>query len=83
MGQKIVAVALEVVADEVAVIAVCDEAHALGEEGIVELDLFQPDRALLARDLGEPRDLVDELALAHAAQRECEFHPQRQPVEDT
>ena len=63
MGEEVVAVALEIVADEVGVVAVGDEADALGEERIVDLDLFQPDRALLARDLGEAGDLVDQFAL--------------------
>ena len=44
------------------VVAVGDEAHALGQERIVDLDFFETDRALLARDLGETRDLVDQIA---------------------
>ena len=64
MGEEVVAVALEIVADEVGVVAVGDEADALGEERILDLDLFEPDRALLARDLGEAGDLVDQFALA-------------------
>ena len=63
MGQEVVAVALEVVANEVGVIAVGDEADALGQERIVDLDLLEPDRSRLAGDLGQLRDLVDELAL--------------------
>ena len=63
MAQEIVAVALEIVADEFGVIAVGDEANALGEKRIFDLDLLQPDRALLARDLGEAGDLVDQFAL--------------------
>ena len=53
MGEEIVAVALEIVADECGVVAVGDEAHALGEERILDLDLLEADRALLAGDLGE------------------------------
>ena len=64
MGEEVVAVALEIVADEVGVVAVGDEADALGEERILDLDLFEPDRALLARDLGKAGDLVDQFALA-------------------
>ena len=64
MGEEVVAVALEVVADEVGVVAVGDEADALGQERILDLDLLEPDRPLLARDLGELGDLVDQLALA-------------------
>ena len=64
MGEEIVAIALEIVADEIGVVAVGDETDALGEERIVDLDLFQADRAVLARDLGEAGDLVDQLALA-------------------
>src|SRR5205807_10253578 len=82
VGDEIVAVALEVVADEVAVVTVGDEAHALGEERILDLDLFEADRPLLAGDLGKARDLVDELALRHASQRERELGAERQAVED-
>ena len=63
MDQEVVAVALEIVADEIGVVAVGDEAHALGEERIVDLDVFEPDRAVLAGDLGEAGDLVDQIAL--------------------
>ena len=62
MGEEVVAVALEIVADEVGVVAVGDEADALGEERIVRRDLFQADRPGLARDLGEAGDLVDQFA---------------------
>ena len=67
MGEEVVAVALEVVADEGVVVAVGDEADALGEERILDFDLFEPDRALLARDFGQAGDLVDQLALASCA----------------
>ncbi len=82
MGKEVVAVAFEIVADEGAVIAVGDEADAFGEERILDIDFFQPDRAGLAGDFGKPRQFVDQVALAHAAQREGEFGAQRQPVED-
>ena len=49
---------------KVGVVAVGDEAHALGEERVLDLLLFEPDRTLLARDLGEPGDLVDQFARA-------------------
>ena len=67
MGEEVVAVALEIVADEIGVIAVGDEADALGQERVFDLDLFQSDRALLAGDLGKAGDLVDQLALASCA----------------
>ena len=67
---------------KIGVVAVGDEADALGEERIVDLDLFEPDRALLARDLGEAGDLVDQLALDHPPHREREFRAERQTVED-
>ena len=82
MGQEVVAVALEIVADEIGVVAVGDEADALGQERIVDLDLFQADRALLAGDFGEPGKFVNEVALAHAPQREGEFGAERQAVHD-
>ena len=82
MGEEVVAIALEIVADEVRVVAVGDEADALGEERILDLDLFQPDRPLLARDLGEAGDLVDQLALRHAAHGEGVLHAERQAVHD-
>src|SRR5260370_197201 len=63
VGEKDVAVALEIVADEIDVIAVGDEADALGEEPILRLDLLEPDRALLAGDVGERRNLLDQGAL--------------------
>ena len=50
---RVVAVALQVLADEVRVVAVGDEAYALGEERIFRRDLFQADRPGLACDLGE------------------------------
>ena len=64
------------------VVAVGDEADALGEERILDLDLFQPDRALLARDLGEAGDLVDQFALGHAPHRERVSRAERQAVKD-
>ena len=82
MGEEVVAVALEIVADEIGVVAVGDEADALGQERVVDLDLFQADRALLAGDFGEPGEFVDQFALGHAAHREGEFGAERQAVED-
>jgi hypothetical protein len=66
MHQEIVAVALEIVADEFEIVAVGDVADALGEERLVGLDLFQPDRSLLAGDFGDAGDLVDQVALPTA-----------------
>jgi hypothetical protein len=54
MGQEIVAVALEIVANEAGVVTVRDEADALGQERILDLHLLEPDRSGLAGDLGEP-----------------------------
>ena len=82
MGEEVVAVALEIVADEIGVVAVGDEADALGEERVVDLDLLQADRALLAGDLGDAGQLVDQFALGHAAHREGEFGAERQAVHD-
>ncbi len=65
--QEVVAVALEIVANEAVVVAVGDEADALGEERILDFHLFESDRSLLARDLGEAGDLVDQLALRSCA----------------
>jgi hypothetical protein len=82
MGEEVVAVALEIVADEGGVIAVGDEADALCQEGIVKLDFFKPDWSGLAGDLGEACQFVDQVALAHAAQREGEFGAERQAMHD-
>ena len=82
MSEKIVAVALQVVANEFVIVAVCDEADALGQERVLDLDLFQADRPLLARDLGQSGDLVDQLALGDAAKREREFRAEREPMEN-
>ena len=81
MNEEVVAVALEVVPDEIVVIAVGHEADALGEERVLDLDLFEPDRPLLAGDLGEAGDLVDQLALGGPTHREGKARPERQPVE--
>ncbi len=66
MGKEVVAVAFEIVADKIAVVAVGDKTHALGKERIFDLDLFETDRPRLARDLGQARNLIDQFALAHA-----------------
>ena len=60
MGQEVVAVALQSVADELHVVAVGDVADALGQERVLDLDLLEPDRPLLAHDLGKLGDLVDQ-----------------------
>src|SRR4029077_12702547 len=51
-------------------------------ERIVDLDLLQTDRALLAGELGKAGDLLDQLALGFAAEREGELGAERQAVED-
>jgi len=82
MREEVIPVAFQVVADEPLVVAVGDEAHTLGEERIFDLFLLKSDRPLLARDLGQPGDLVDQLARRPAPQREGEFHAERQPMHD-
>src|SRR5262249_15384236 len=82
MGQEVVAVALEIVANEVRVVAVGDEADALGQEWVFDLGLFKPDRTVLARYLGESSDLVDQLALAEAPNCEGELRAERKAVEN-
>ena len=67
MGEEVVAIAFEIVANEGVVVAVRDEADAFGQERVLDLDLFEPDRPLLARDLGKTGELVDQLALATCA----------------
>src|SRR5205085_6609718 len=80
MGEKVVAVALEVVADEIRVIAIRNEADALGKERIFGRDLLQPGRPGRARDLSQAGKLVDQFARTGAAQREREANAERQPV---
>ena len=82
MREEVVAVALQVVADEIGVVAVGHEAHGLGEKRVVDLDLLEADRALLAHDIGEACDLVDQLAQAHAPHRERKLGAERQAMED-
>jgi hypothetical protein len=52
MGQEIVAVALQVVADEGRVVAVGDEPHSLGEERVFDGFFLEADRSLLATFYG-------------------------------
>jgi len=80
MGEEVVAIALEIVADELGIVAVGDEANALGQERVLDLDLLQADRPLFARDLGKARNLVDQLALGHAPHGEGEFGAEREAV---
>ena len=82
MGEEVVAVALEIVADEIRVVAVGDEADALGQERVFALDFFKTQGTLLARDFGDPRQFVDQLALGHAPHRKGEFGAERQPMHD-
>ena len=82
MHQEIVAVALEIVADEFEIVAVGDVADALGKERLVGLDLFQPDRSLLARDFGDAGEFVDQVARRQPAHGEGEFGAERQAVQD-
>jgi hypothetical protein len=62
------------------IIAVGNVADALGQEGVLDFHLFEPDRPLLARNLGKLRDFVDQLALGRPAHREGKARPERQPV---
>src|SRR6185437_10024728 len=82
MHQEIVAVALEIVADEIEIIAVGNEADTLGEERLVGLDLLQADRSLLARNLGDAGEFVDEVASREAAHGEDVLRPERQAMQD-
>ena len=82
MHQEIVAVALEIVADELEIVAVGDVADALGEERLVGLDLFQADRPLLARDFRDAGEFVDEVARGQPAHGEGKFCAERQAVQD-
>ncbi len=82
MREKIVPVAFEVVADEVAIVAVGDETDTFGEERILDLDLFETNRSRLPRNFGKAGQFIDQIALTHAAQRESEFCPKRQAMED-
>ena len=82
MGKEVVAVAFEIVADEIAVVTVGDETHAFGKERILDLNLFETDRPRLARDLGQAGNFIDQFALAHAPQRERELGAERQTVEN-
>ena len=82
MHQEIVAIALEIVADEFEIVAVGDVADSLGEERLVDLHLFQPDRTLLAGDLGDAGQFVDQIARREPAHGEGEFRAQRQAVQD-
>jgi hypothetical protein len=50
--------------------------------GSFDLFLLETDGSLLTGDLGEPGDLVDQLARGPPAHRKRELHPQRQAVED-
>ena len=70
MGEEVVAVALQVVADEIGVVAVGDKADALGEERILRRDLLQPDGTRLARDLGDAGEFVDQFARADRVRSE-------------
>ncbi len=82
MHQEVVAVALEIVADEFEIVAVGDVANALGEERLVGVDLFEADRALLAGDFGDAGQFVDQVARRQTAHREGEFGAERHAVQD-
>jgi hypothetical protein len=81
MHQEVVAVALEIVADEFEIVAVGDVTNALGEERFVGLDLFQSHRALLAGDFGDAGEFVDQVAGRQPAHGEGELRAERQPVQ--
>ena len=59
-----------------------DEADAFGQERVLDLDLLEPDRSRLAGDLGELRDLVDQLTLGRLPHRERKFGAERETVKD-
>ena len=82
MGEEVVAVALQIVTDKIRIVAVGDEADALGHEGVFALDFFKPQGTLLARDFCDPGQFIDQLALGHAPHRKGEFGAERQPVHD-
>ncbi len=81
MHQEVVAVALEIVADEFEIVAVGDVTNSLGEERFIGLDLFQADRPLFTSDLGDAGEFVDEIARRQPAHREGKFRSQRQTVQ--
>ena len=82
MSQKVVAIALEIVTDEIGVVTVGDEANALGQERIIDLDLFQANRTGLAGDFGNAGDFIDQFTLRHPPHREGEFEAKRRPMYD-
>jgi hypothetical protein len=82
MREEVVAIALEIVANEGVVVAVRDETDSLGQDRILNFNLFESDWTLLARDLGKAGDLVDQFALSHASQRKCVFGSEWQAVEN-
>src|SRR6185437_8054757 len=53
VSEEVVAVALEIVTNEIAVVAVRYKAHTLGEERVVDLELFQAQWPFFTRDLGQ------------------------------
>lgn len=80
--EEVVAVALEIVADEIEVVTVGDVADALGQERLVGLDLFEADRALLAGDFGDTGELVDEVVRRQAAHGESELGAEWKAVQE-
>ena len=77
MHQKVVAIAFQIVADEFEIIAVGDVANALGEERLVGFNLFKSDRSLLARNLGDAGEFVDQVARREPAHGKGEFGAER------
>ena len=67
MGQKVVAVALKIVADKIAVVTVGNEADALGEKWVFDFNLFQTDRSGLARDFGQTSQFIDQVRAGSCA----------------
>ena len=82
VGEEVVAVALEIVANEFGVVAVGDEADAFGQIRIFDLDLLQAERTLLAGDFGDGCDFVNQFALRQTPHGEGEFGAERQAVDD-
>ena len=64
------------------IVAVGDETDTFGEERILDFDLFETDWSRLPRNFSEAGQFIDQIALTHAAQRESEFCPERQAMEN-
>ncbi len=83
MHQEIVAIALEIIANEFEIVAVSDIPNSLGKERFIGFDFFQADRSLLACDLGDAGKFVDQIACRQPAHRECKFRTERQTMQNS